>query len=133
MKSQLGFHTLVLASLLLISLAPDVSFACRCLTDPYSKTYEYVEKTWYGSRRKWSCRYTCEDFNGNRAELTGWQKDWNLGVDQGLEGVCEGTVYEAEFSRATLDYVWVLRGAEWFDARKTKSLEIKGWVLANCR
>ncbi len=106
--------------------------ACRCIADPFSKQYIYYKKTWYGTKRKWTCVYTCQDLQQQQVKITGTHEDWYVS-DKGLEGICDGLHYVSQYSNARMDFIWNLDEARYFDASDSSSLELKKWNQESCR
>ncbi len=108
-----------------------VAEACSCIADPYSKQYEYYTKTWYGTKRKWSCVYTCQDSQQKQIQIRGTSQDWYIS-DRGLEGICDGLHYENRYNTAVNNFVWLFEEARYFDPADSTSAEIRAWEKANC-
>ena len=113
------------------SLASD----CSCSSDPYTKVYATngIKNTWYGGKRAWSCLYTCENSIGLKSEFRGNHKDWYVGEDDGLWGICEGLVYVNEYNAHAQRFVWAFSRTGSFDPVNSKSPEVKAWAKENCR
>ncbi|AHZ85124.1 hypothetical protein AB1A81_12050 [Bdellovibrio bacteriovorus] len=112
-------------------MAPDFARACSCIADPYSKTYQLYKKTWYGTQRKWSCVYTCQDSQQKRTEVTGYHSDWYV-TDKGLEGICDGLHYVNIYNAHRGDFVWKFEEARWFNPAQSTSADLKKWSQS-CR
>lgn len=125
------FWMLALATLFHIS-SPDLAQACSCIADPYSKKYLLYKKTWYGTKRKWTCVYTCQDSKQQRTEVLGTHEDWYT-TDKGLEGVCEGLHYVQEFNGFKMDYIWMYKEARWFTPSQSTAPELKSWYRKSCK
>lgn len=108
------------------------AFACQCIADPFSKQYVYYKKTWYGTKRKWTCKYTCQDAQQKQTQITGTHEDWYIS-DRGLEGICDGLHYVNRYSNAKMDFIWTLEEARHFDASESTALELKQWNQSSCR
>ena len=106
--------------------------ACQCIADPYSKKYIYFTKTWYGTKRKWTCIYTCQDMQQQKTEVLGTHEDWYV-TDQGLEGICDGLVYVNQYSNFKMDFVWVFDRAESFSPSQSTASELKKFSDNSCR
>ncbi|WII73639.1 hypothetical protein QJS83_07100 [Bdellovibrio sp. 22V] len=106
--------------------------ACSCIADPFSKKYEYYKKTWYGTKRKWTCVYTCQDAQQQRTQVTGTHEDWYT-TDKGLEGICDGLHYVNRYNTYKMDFVWQFEEARWFDASDSSAAELKKWNQEKCR
>lgn len=126
------FFLLLAAAFLLSLTAPVAAPACSCIADPFSKKYQLFEKTWYGTKRKWTCVYTCQDSQQNRTEIVGSHSDWYMS-DKGLEGICEGLHYVNTYSTFKMDFVWVFEEARWFNASQSKAPELVRWSKERCR
>ncbi len=129
------FRFLLLAiglSTVLQIASTESAWACRCIADPYSKQYVYFTKTWYGTKRKWTCVYTCQDQRQQQVKITGTHEDWYT-TDKGLEGICDGLRYINEYSTFKNDFVWMLDKAELFDASESSAPELKTWNKEKCR
>lgn len=113
------------------------SFAsdCSCTANPYTKNYtpDGVQKTWYGGKRIWSCVYTCENSSGLKEEFRGHHRDWYVGEDIGLWGVCDGLVYVYEYNVYAQKFVWAFNKIGTFDPIHSKSPQVKSWAQQNCR
>lgn len=112
-------------------LAPNLAKACSCIADPYSKKYQLYKKTWYGTQRKWSCVYTCQDSQQKRTEVTGFHSDWYV-TDKGLEGVCDGLHYVNVYNNHRMEFIWQFEEARWFAPEKSSSPELKAFSRS-CR
>jgi hypothetical protein len=110
------------------------AFDCACTANPYTKTYapNGVEKTWYGAKRIWSCVYTCENGSGLKEEFRGHHRDWYVGDDTGLWGVCDGLVYIYEYNAYAQRFVWTYNRVGTFDPVDSKSPQVKAWAQQNC-
>ena len=112
------------------------SFAsdCSCTANPYTKTYDPngVENTWYGGKRIWSCVYTCENEAGIKDEFRGHHRDWYVGEDTGLWGICDGLVYVYEYNAYAQKFVWAFKRVGTFDPVDSKSVQVKTWAKQNC-
>lgn len=108
---------------------------CSCTSNPYTKTYapNGVQKTWYGGKRMWSCVYSCDNGEGIREEFRGNHRDWYVGEDIGLWGICEGLVYVYEYTAYAQKFVWAYNRVGTFDPVDSKSPEVKSWATQNCR
>lgn len=115
-----------------MQLAPATAQACKCIADPFSKQYVYYKKTWYGTKRKWTCLYTCQDHQQKQVKLTGTHEDWYVS-DKGLEGICDGLHYVNQYSTARMEFIWNLDEARHFDASESSSRELKSWNQQSCR
>lgn len=130
MKNRL---LLLLAFAFILPLSsPLKAEACNCIADPFSKKYLLYQKTWYGTKRKWTCVYTCQDSQQNRSEIIGTHEDWYM-TDKGLEGICEGLHYVNTYSTFKMDFVWVFEEARWFSASQSKAPEVAQWNKERCR
>ncbi|MCM2276455.1 MAG: hypothetical protein NDJ89_00070 [Oligoflexia bacterium] len=110
------------------------SWRCGCKFTG-NKTYQaYQEsKTFFGNRkvyRKWSCEYACDAGRGPE-KVYGIYELTNTGQDTGLEGICEGTIYESEFSSYTMREVYLFKETRTFNPRKADSPEVKAWAQEN--
>ncbi len=110
----------------------DLANACYCTADPYSKQYIYYTKTWYGTKRKWTCTYTCQNMQQQKAEIVGTHENWYVS-DKGLEGICDGLVYVNRYSNFKMDFVWVYDRVESFSPIDSTAPELKRWGQSNCR
>jgi hypothetical protein len=105
--------------------------ACRCIFNG-TKDYQVFDekKSWFGQRmvhRQWTCQYTCEV--GSVSEtVVGSYKLTNYGDDNGLEGICEGTVYESQFNSFVNREVYSYKSTESFNPKKGKAPELKQWA-----
>lgn len=106
--------------------------ACQCVADPYSKKYIYYTKTWYGTKRKWTCVYTCQNMQQQRTEVLGTHEDWYVS-DKGLEGICDGLIYVNQYSNYKMDFVWVYDRPESFSPSESTAPEVKAWGQRACR
>lgn len=123
----------LLAALLFTHIsAPAIAEACSCIADPYTKKYLHFKKTWYGTKRKWTCVYTCQDDQQKRTQITGTHEDWYV-TDKGLEGICDGLRYENTYSVLVQDFVWLFEEAQWFPPGKSTAPELKKWKSESCR
>lgn len=105
--------------------------ACRCIFNG-KKDYQLFEekKGLIGGRtvhRKWTCEYTCEAGSRNDT-VVGSYKLTNFGDDTGLEGICEGTVYESQFNGYVMRDVYMYKSTESFNPKKAKAPELKQWA-----
>ncbi|WP_374074156.1 hypothetical protein [Bdellovibrio bacteriovorus] len=108
------------------------ALACRCIADPFSKQYVYYTKTWYGTKRKWTCVYTCQDAQQQQVKITGTHEDWYT-TDKGLEGICDGLHYVNRYSTYKMDFVWQFEEARYFDASDSTAPDLKKWNQEKCR
>lgn len=106
--------------------------SCTCIADPFSKKYIYFQKTWYGSKRSWTCMYSCQDLQQRRLQILGTHKDWYT-TDNGLEGICDGLHYVNIYNTHRAEFVWKFDSARWFDPGKATAPELKSWAAQNCR
>lgn len=116
---------------LLIGL-PKAFASCSCIADPYSKQYIYYTQTWYGTKRKWTCAYTCQDFQQKQTQIIGTSQDWYMS-DKGLEGICDGLHYVNRYSSFKNDFIWSFEEARYFDPANSTAPELQAWSKANCR
>lgn len=107
--------------------------ACSCLADPLSKTYQLIEETWYGTKRKWSCEYLCIDTQDSQHAVIGYHQDWYFGRDEGLEGICDGLQYSKQYIPSRDNFVWVLQQANYFNPKKSSSRELREFSKNFCR
>jgi hypothetical protein len=123
-----------LAFLIVFANAMIAQAECSCTADPYSKTYSEFRKTWYGSVRAWSCRYTCTD-GFVTEEILGNHRDWYAGDETGLEGICEGLIYQHEYIIVMDIFTYAYKGIGIADPAKSKSAELKSWATKHeaCR
>lgn len=131
MKLRL-FCAFFILTVLLQLIAASPARACSCVADPNSKKYLVFKKTWYGTKRSWTCAYTCQDAQQNRSEVLGTHDDWYM-TDTGLEGVCDGLYYANTYLPHKQDFVWIFKEARWFSPRESSALELKAWERAHCR
>lgn len=122
----------VLAGFLMGAIPAPAAESCSCLADPYTKKYDYFKRTWYGSKRKWTCVYTCQNAQQKRFLVTGTHKDWYT-TDNGLEGICEGLHYVNLYNSHRKDFVWKYDSAKWFDPSHSTAPELKAWAVQNCQ
>ena len=108
-----------------------IAEACSCIADPYSKQYDYYTKTWYGTKRKWSCLYTCQDSQQKQTQIRGTSEDWYIS-DRGLESICDGLHYVNRYNTAINNFVWTYEEARYFDPADSTAKEVKEWEKANC-
>ncbi|KHD88448.1 MAG: hypothetical protein OM95_09695 [Bdellovibrio sp. ArHS] len=108
------------------------ALACNCIADPYSKKYIYYKKTWYGTKRKWTCEYKCQDLRQQQTIVVGTHEDWYVS-DKGLEGICDGLHYVNRYNNYVQDFVWALEEARYFDASESTAAELKKWNSESCR
>lgn len=106
--------------------------ACSCIADPYSKKYLVFKKTWYGTKRTWTCVYTCQDNQQNRTDILGTHDDWFMS-DKGLEGICDGLHYVNTYLPHTQNFAWVFKEARWFNPADASAPETLNWSKQNCR
>ncbi|WP_232469224.1 hypothetical protein [Bdellovibrio bacteriovorus] len=122
----------ILAAFMALQLtAPAFADACSCIADPYSKKYQLYKKTWYGTQRKWSCVYTCQDSQQQRTEVTAYHSDWYV-TDKGLEGICDGLHYVNVYNTHRMDFVWKFEEARWLNPAQSSSADLKKWAQS-CR
>lgn len=128
------FFLLLLLSFATFSqiIAIPAAEACSCIADPYSKQYVYYTKTWYGTKRKWSCLYTCQDSQQKQTQIRGTSEDWYIS-DRGLESICDGLYYENRYNTGVNSFVWTFAEARYFDPAEATSVEVKEWEKASCR
>lgn len=108
------------------------AWACHCIADPYSKKYIYYKKTWYGTKRKWTCEYKCQDMRQQQTVVLGTHENWYMS-DKGLEGICDGLHYVNRYNNYVKDFVWTFDEARHFDASESTSAELKTWNAEKCR
>lgn len=107
---------------------------CSCEVDPNTKKVD-VQNTWYGTRRAWSCEYSCVGRTHETQRIVGNHSDWYLGdpsSDIGLEGVCDGLRYESHFSPHSNREVYLLVGKEFFNPKNSHSETLRQWARLNC-
>lgn len=112
-------------------LNPSLASDCRCKADPFTKKYQLFEKKWWGTRRHWSCEYSCNDSIGQQSKIIGYHKNWFL-TDNGKEGICDGLTYKETYSVFKNDFIWDLDQANEFDPAKSSSPDLKKWSKDNC-
>lgn len=106
--------------------------SCSCVADPFTKKYIYFKKTWYGTKRSWTCVYSCQNQQQLRFQILGTHKDWYT-TDNGLEGICDGLLYVNIYNTYRGDFVWKFDSARWFDPARATAPELKSWAAQNCR
>lgn len=111
--------------LILVCMQSPAVFACSCIADPSSKTYQLLQKTWYGTKRNWSCQYECTDTKKVKTSVLGFHRDWYLSKDEGLEGICDGLKYTKQYIPARDTFTWVFQKAEGFNPKKSSSKELR--------
>lgn len=121
-----------IGALITLLTMSEVALACQCIADPYSKTYAYYTKTWYGTKRKWSCEYTCVTPQQKQVKVIGIHEDWYVS-DKGLEGICDGLHYVNRYSTYKNDFIWSLEEARYFDASDSTAPNLEQWNKENCR
>lgn len=111
--------------------------SCRCLFTGMKDYLVYKEgKNFFGNRkvyRKWKCEYTCDAGKGPE-KVYGVYEMTNSGLDDGREGICEGTIYESEFSSYTMREVYMYKDSRKFDPAKAEAAELMQWAAQQeCR
>lgn len=117
--------------ILIYTQQPARASDCRCKADPFTKKYQLFEKKWWGTRRHWSCEYSCNDSIGQQFKIIGYHKNWFL-TDNGKEGICDGLTYKETYSVFKNDFIWDLDQANEFDPAKSSSPDLKKWSKDNC-
>jgi hypothetical protein len=126
------FVTLITSASLSRASDPDSQrVSCRC-TFNGTKDYQLFDesKSYFGRRtvhRKWTCEYSCETGSVVEKVIGNYQMT-NHGDDNGLEGICEGTVYESEFNQAVMREVYMYKSTDSFNPKKAKAAELKQWA-----
>lgn len=77
--------------------------------------------------RKWTCEYACESSSRNETVIGSYEMT-NRGEDNGNEGICEGTVYESEFSSFVMREVYTYKSTHGFSPGGAKAVELKRWA-----
>ncbi|MFP5518518.1 MAG: hypothetical protein ACLGGX_01340 [Bdellovibrionia bacterium] len=121
--------SIVLASLMTQQAAAST---CSCIADPFSKKYQLFEETWFGTRRHWSCEYTCTGSSGTTQKIVGYHKDWYM-TDKGLEGICDGLIYKNIYTPYMGNFVWTLDRAATFNPKRASSDELKRFAQTQCQ
>ncbi|GEM_PF-3318895 len=134
MKSSARYSFLIIIMLsLFFSLSQSLAMQnCSCVADPFTKKYIYFKKTWYGTKRSWTCVYSCQNLQQARSQVLGTHKDWYT-TDDGLEGICDGLHYVNIYNTYRGDFIWKYDSARWFDPAKSTAPELKSWAVQNCR
>lgn len=112
------------------------SFAatCSCKTNESTKTYQDRTNTWYGMRVQFSCEYECRNAKGQIDRFVGFHNKKIVGKEKGNEIVCDGTIYQEQYSAATNWFYWKYVGNKTFNPLKSDSLTLKDWAEENnCR
>lgn len=117
---------------MILQFSGSVAEACQCIADPMSKKYIHFTKTWYGTKRKWTCVYTCQNAQQQQIQITGTHQDWYVS-DRGLEGICDGLLYVNQYNPYKMDFVWLLEEARYFDASHSTAAELIQWNKNSCR
>ena len=120
-------------SLILALTGAQQTLACSCVADPQSKSYQQLQKTWYGTKKAWSCQYDCSGTDKVQKTILGYHKDWYLAKDEGLEGICDGLKYTKQYIPARDTFTWVLVKAESFDPKKSSSPDLKKFAKTSCQ
>ena len=117
------------------------SSGCSCTftgRKDYSKFQE--SKTWhlFGTvrhvERAWSCEYSCALPSGGKpVKVIGTYEMSNDGDDTGLEGICEGTVYESEYNPYKGDFIYMYKRTDSFDPARADAVELASWARSYCR
>ncbi|MEN0059431.1 MAG: hypothetical protein AAGB31_11400 [Bdellovibrio sp.] len=124
------FYPLILV--LMWATTSQAAASCLCKADPYSKKYITFAKTWYGTKRKWTCVYTCQNSRQESVQILGTHQNWYL-TDRGLEGICDGLEYVNEYNTYRNDFVWVFKKAQWFNPESSTAQDVKAWAQETCR
>ena len=121
-----------------IAIHAEKSFSASCsCTFTGKKDYLAFDerKNRFGKRkvyRKWTCEYSCDAGQGPEKQL-GTYEIANTGEDNGLEGICEGTVYKSEFNAFVMREVYVYKSTESFSPHRSKAAEVKSWADQRCQ
>lgn len=117
---------LSLISALVVGLPTAKAEECKCITNPYTKKYSSYEKTWYGTKRVWTCEYTCEDSQGYQSTIIG-SHSGRYTTDIGSEGVCDGIPFVSTFNAATLREILMPTNPVWFSPSDSSAPEVEKW------
>lgn len=129
---------LVLVFMFLTSFA-QAKDMCSCLPLPSTKTYpgNPRKKHILGYSVAWSCTYKCSKVtieNGikNEALVQGSYLEHYFFEENGLEGVCEGMIYEPVFNVNLNRYIYTYNGKNTdFNPLKSNSRELVQWAKFN--
>lgn len=111
------------------------SFAsCVCKTNETSKVYQERSRTWYGMKVKFSCIYDCTNSDGQTERIEGFHSKKIIGQEKGNEIICDGTIYQEQYSTATNWFYWKYIGNKPFDPKESDSSTLREWAEAHyCR
>jgi hypothetical protein len=108
-----------------------ISSSCSCAFVG-RKEYQLFDETknLFGHRkvhRKWTCYYSCDAGRGPETVIGSYEMT-NTGEDNGLEGICEGTIYKSEFNQYVMREVYMYKDTRSFNPVKAKANEVKEWA-----
>lgn len=125
--------TLFIAALPQEGAANSNSSSCECIADIYTKKYISFEKTWYGTKRVWTCEYTCTSSRYKDFQRILGQHSGRYVSDKGNEGICDGVPVISKFNTSRNEDIYVPQPAVMFSPTKSSSPEVKNWARLNCR
>lgn len=111
------------------------SFAsCVCKTNETTKNYQERVKTWYGMKVRYTCQYECTNEYGETEHLAGVHSKKLVGKEKGNEIICDGTIYQEQYSTATNWFYWKYVGNKPFNPQDSDSQTLRSWAQNNnCR
>lgn len=109
------------------------SNTCECIADIYTKKYISFEKTWYGTKRIWTCEYTCSSPRLKEFKRILGKHSGRYVTDKGNEGICDGVPVISKFNTSRNEDIYVPQPPVMFSPLKSSSPELKSWAKSNCQ
>lgn len=104
---------------------------CSCYPIPESKKYAVARKKLRFNRfeSQWSCQYKCYAGKADAVIVTGRYQQTFSYPENGLEGICEGMIYNYhDTPNGNQMYVYLWEGqTESFNPAKSNSEDLKNW------
>lgn len=137
-----GFFMGALLALVATALTPTSAVAadlppCSCVWDGTTKDYPANGKTtsWGKTTVAYECGYLCAGDRGVPMRVRGGHQA-SFRTEQGNEVVCDGLAYPAHANPTGSNGRWTVYMWDGvfhlFDARRSKSPELRRWAQANC-
>lgn len=105
---------------------------CACVADVFSKQYQHYSEHFWGTKREWTCVYSCTTPQGE-VQFTGSHKELSLGKDDGREGICDGVPVISTYNNFVGGFIWIPQDAIDFDPIDSSANNLKTWAKETCR
>lgn len=138
---KVAFNLLIFLLIIFFVMENAVASSCVCWPHPYTKKYpsDGYNRSKNKLSIKWSCDYTCSVKNEQsmiqKTVVTArYAKTYRL-PENGLEGICEGMIYESEFNPNAPGFsLYTYNGRnEYFNPHTSKSEDLKSFARSqNC-